>query len=456
MSEQRKVLDNLSGFEFEELMVDVFRHLDYKNVRQSSKTGDVGRDIIMEEPLDNGESRTVIVECKNTASVGRPVVQKLHSAVSTFSSNPDDKGMVVTTGRFTDPAQAYAAQVTANEQEAAIELLDGRRLRELGEEIGLDLYSGKIEVLCDEALRFSTSTDEVAGKVCREFKRVDNFDSTFFSDPAVNVALLPRLHVDVWIDATFETSVGQVNSIQEDDTFLVQAEKGKTDLAGMEEKQLIASNLNRTIEIDEDVWQEEFDTVERLHFGRAETDYKDWLVERLQERYTETVSYMGDNNVRYTKECEPSKADICIRDIRPVYLPLIETETSIEDYTYDFDYFQAYKEGFIRFDGIHRCVHCSKAQGTFTFCQNCGSINCNDHIKTERLTSEPVCVGCAVTDTFFWRTKYFYTQDNLERFRTYYEELPAYKKALENRPLIYSALATLLIAFAFSIYYLIV
>ena len=77
------VLDNFSGFEFEDLMEDVFRNLGYENVRQAAKTADEGRDILMEEVVD-GTRRAIVVECKHTGSVGRPVVQKLHSAIATF------------------------------------------------------------------------------------------------------------------------------------------------------------------------------------------------------------------------------------------------------------------------------------------------------------------------------------------------------------------------------------
>ena len=46
------VLDDLSGFEFEDLMEDVFRNLGYENVRQAERTADEGRDILMEEVVD--------------------------------------------------------------------------------------------------------------------------------------------------------------------------------------------------------------------------------------------------------------------------------------------------------------------------------------------------------------------------------------------------------------------
>ena len=89
------VLDELSGFEFEDVMADVFRNLGYENVRQASKTADEGRDLLMEEVVD-GRRRGVVVECKHTGTVGRPVVQKLHSAIATYEYDGPKRGMAVT------------------------------------------------------------------------------------------------------------------------------------------------------------------------------------------------------------------------------------------------------------------------------------------------------------------------------------------------------------------------
>jgi len=146
------VLDDLSGFEFEDVIEDVFRNLGYENVRQADRTADEGRDVLMEEVVD-GTRRAIIVECKHTGTVGRPVVQKLHSAIATFDFDGPKRGMVVTTGRFTNPAQEYANRLQQNDDPHAIELLDGEDLREIADEIGLDLYNGRIEILCDETLR---------------------------------------------------------------------------------------------------------------------------------------------------------------------------------------------------------------------------------------------------------------------------------------------------------------
>jgi len=86
-------------------------------------------------------------------------------------------------------------------------------------------------------------------------------------------------------------------------------------------------------------------------------------------------------------------------------------------------------------DGIHRCVHCdtSGIDETYTYCSNCGAIACSSHTKTERLEGEPVCTGCAVTDRFALKTKYFYDEENLEAFSEEYADMPLHEKAMENK-----------------------
>lgn len=90
------VLDNLSGFEFEDLIEDVFRNLSHENVHQAARTADGGRDVLMENVVDRTR-RTFVVKCKHTRTVGRPVVQELHSAVTMFDFDGPRRGMVVTT-----------------------------------------------------------------------------------------------------------------------------------------------------------------------------------------------------------------------------------------------------------------------------------------------------------------------------------------------------------------------
>jgi restriction endonuclease Mrr len=213
-------------------------------------------------------------------------------------------------------------------------------------------------------------------------------------------------------------------------------------------RQLVEENHGWTTELDEDAFSEVFDAVDVHRFGQTETDYKEWAVGRLRDRHTTTVTYTGDNNVTYTKTCEPNQSDISVQSITPVYLPDVHQTTHLGEYAYPLEYYAAGPSRVTVEDGIHRCVQCGTdgVDADYTYCANCGSINCPDHTKTERLEGEPVCTGCAVTERFMLRTKYFYDDENRAQFRAEYEQMPIHEKAMENRPLVAGAvLATLLL-----------
>ncbi|ELZ48854.1 Mrr restriction system protein-like protein [Halorubrum coriense DSM 10284] len=430
------VLDDLSGFEFEDVMEDVFRNLGYENVRQAERTADEGRDILMEEVVD-GTRRGVVVECKHTGTVGRPVVQKLHSAIATFEFDGPKRGMVATTGRFTGPAIEYAQRLRRNDDPYPIELIDGEDLREIADEIGLDLYNGRIEILCDETLRPYDPATSVTAPVEEAFHDIENIESADLPAPHSHVTFRPVVAVTADTNGVFETSVGVIHRVNDRSRFVVHAERGHPKTAAGDVSNLVLENLHATVDLDAEQFEDQFDVVEERRFGQTQTEYKDWAVDRVRERHTTTVSYTGDNNVTYTKTCEPKRSDISVQSIEPVYLPEIRQTTELREYTYPYEYFTAGPSRVTSEDGIHRCVHCDTAgtDNDYTYCANCGSINCDSHIKTERLEGTPVCTGCAVTERFAFKTKYFYDAENRDAFREEYESMPFYEKAMENTPL---------------------
>jgi restriction endonuclease Mrr len=430
-----ELLDDLSGFEFEDLMEDVFRNLGYENVRQASKTADEGRDILMEEVVD-GRRQAVVVECKHTDGVGRPVVQKLHSAVATYDYDGPKRGMVVTTGTFTGPATEYAQRLRANDDPHPIELLDGEDLRGIGEEIGLDLYNGRIEILCDETLRPYDPSRGVHAPVETAFREIENIDAGDLPEPTAVADFRPILQVTAETNATFETSVGVVHRERGTDRIVVAADRGHPSVADDAVQRLVTNNLTQRVDLDESRFEGYFDDLEVHRFGQTETEYKDWAVARIRELRTTTVQYTGDNNVTYTKTCEPNRSDVSVRAIEPVYLPRVRQTVSLGEYTYPYEYYNAGPSRATIENGIHRCVQCGdEGASTFTYCANCGSINCGSHVRTERLEGTPVCTGCAVTERFVLSTKYFYDRENLEQFRAEYAEMPVHEKLAENVPL---------------------
>ncbi|WP_277554084.1 restriction endonuclease [Halobaculum limi] len=440
------VLDDLSGFEFEDLIEDVFRNLGYENVHQASKTADEGRDVLMEEVVD-GTRRGVVVECKHTDSVGRPVVQKLHSAVATYDFAGSKRGIVITTGRFTKPAREYVERLRANGDPHPIELIDGTELREIADEIGLDLYNGRIEILCDETLRPYDPAASVAAPVEEAFRDIDNLDTETLPTPHSQVSFRPVVTITADTNAIFETSVGVIHQINDRTQFVAHADRGHPSVAEESVTTLVAQNLHTTIDVDDERIRSAFDEVDENRFGQTQTEYKEWAVNRLREHHTTTVTYTGDNNVTYNKECEPNLSDISVQSIEPVYLPEVRHTTHLKEYTYPYEYYAAGPSRVTTDDQIHGCVHCDTTgrDESYTYCANCGAIACGSHIRTERLEQEPVCTGCAVTGRFALKTKYFYDDENLAAFREEYNEMAVHQKAMENTWLVGGgAVATLL------------
>jgi len=442
-----KLLDDLSGFEFEDLMEDVFRNMGYLNVRQAERTADEGRDVLMEEEI-NGQRRGVVVECKHTDTVGRPVVQKLHSAVSTYDYDGPKRGIVATTGTFTGPAREYAQRLQASGRDGSVELLDGTELREIGEEIGLDLYNGRIEIICEETLRPTHPTASPDEPLKAAFADVDNISPSHVNDPFREVVFEPALSVIADIDATFETSVGVIHSIDTTDRLTLLGKRGGPERPDADVHGLLENNRAQAVEMDTDAFGETFDTVAVERFGWTETEYKEWTVDHLRDRHTTTVHYTGDNNVDYDKTCEPRQSDISVQSIDPLYLPRVSYEAHLGEYTYPYECYVAGPSHVTENDGVRRCVHCEN-QGTahdYTFCENCGAIACGDHIREERLEGEPVCTGCAVTERFALKTKYFYDEANREAFREEYDSMPVHHKAMENPSLVAGIIGVVLLA----------
>lgn len=424
------LLDDLTGFEFEDTMEDVFRHLGYQNVRQSRKTADEGRDILMEESVGT-TTGAVVVECKHTEQVGRPVVQKLHSAVATYAFDGPKRGLVVTTGRFTEPATEYATALSKT-GEYPIELIDGHRLRDIADSVGLDLLNGRIEVLCNETLRPFDPTGSPAEPMRRAFASVAHLDPQTVGDPTLGVTFQPTLSVETHLQCTFETSVGVIHHLDERDEVLIDASRDGLTLADTETAQLVADNARVTMRTDDEQLTTVFDEIEKARFGRSETDYLEWVQREQCARHTTTVEYTGDNNVTYEKTCEPSPRDVDIEHVRPLYVPRVRATAELGDHTYTYAYDAAGPNVAAVDDGVRTCVHCAADAETYTYCQNCGSINCPEHVRTERVEGTPVCTGCAVTGQFALTTKYFYSRENRDAFEQEYDAMSLLGKAQEN------------------------
>ena len=108
--------------DFELLVGAALRNAGYRVANQALPGPDGGVDLVVEK-----DRKRVLVQCKHwqTKPVGVGVIREI---VGVVASRKADGAMVVTSGRFTDEAKAFAART-------GVDLIDGERLQKL---IGTD------------------------------------------------------------------------------------------------------------------------------------------------------------------------------------------------------------------------------------------------------------------------------------------------------------------------------
>lgn len=121
------------GSIFEHQVSQMFAGLGiFENITVTQRSNDGGIDILMEGITPIGDIIKCGVECKDLDVVGRPIIQKLHSAIQmNIKHNGIKYGYVVTSGRFTLDAIDYANIINAEHVNLKIYLINGRELRKL-------------------------------------------------------------------------------------------------------------------------------------------------------------------------------------------------------------------------------------------------------------------------------------------------------------------------------------
>lgn len=116
---------SLSWQEFEQLVAEMFRRMGYRvheQGRAATNGGDGGVDLILSDPKSPGAE--FLVQCKQYKAwdVGEPKVREFYGAMAAWRTRCE--GIVVTCGRYTTPAQAFA-------EGKPLKLIDGEGLLRL-------------------------------------------------------------------------------------------------------------------------------------------------------------------------------------------------------------------------------------------------------------------------------------------------------------------------------------
>lgn len=374
----------LSGFEFEKLCARVIKELGWGKPILTPKIGDGGKDIIVN--MDN--SGYLFVECKNqpNTNIGRPVIQKLHSAVLAEKAT---KGIVITTGKFSSEAVQYAENLNVN-----IKLIDILELTRLAESVGIIIFSG--EKLSEHYYKPYPSESGLNKIQFSLFDLVRTYprkieDLISFSD--LSRSFFTIYYVNYSIHEQFSTSVGVVHKIHKDNFGLYL--KGST--GGYIESNLFnfikptqMSNLKPISHLHETM-----NNTETIGENIDLATLSNLAKERIIRENTSTVKYTGKNNVHYSKTCIPSKSSIKVNIIKSIsvhYRNVRMTQSS-------------FSKEFISIDGLDSilldrpivlCDYCG-GKKKLIICDNCSLIvdsGIGKHGKRCSICKKTVCINC--------------------------------------------------------------
>lgn len=323
--EEEVNLDALTGFDFENLFGRILERLGIGKVERTLYTQDEGRDILVSSPQG-----LIIVECKHqpNTSIGRPILQKLHSAVI---SSKAVRGMLVTTGRFTEEAIAHAKKLAA--QGTTVEMIDKPilvdmaskariRLRSKGEALNIWSYSIPDKPQTEGTVgTFLETQISTSPRRPIDLLRASNRSLTYISVFAVRYS----------VDAIFQTSVGMIHR---------EHAAGRSIMLDGHSGHVVNNSVVSF-----------FEKEPRTRFTGIHLDFRGELPSfkvdsmtlqgkakaAIAQLHTRTVSYPGKNNVQYSKTCEPGERDIQVEDIKQLYMPVASLDFRLEGVPYHLD-----------------------------------------------------------------------------------------------------------------------
>jgi restriction system protein len=393
----------MSGFEFEELVADILTRLQHGNVEKILYTQDGGRDILVRSPHG-----LIVVECKHhqKGSIGRPVVQKLHSAIITSKAT---KGMLVTTGHFTQEALEYARNLAKSG--TIIEMIDRPILADMASRAKITLVSGRQGLnVWTYSIPSHPETDRaIADYVASVSSSYPRHPSALLNNKQRVISYRPTYVVTYDVHSVFETTIGVVHRET--------VSKARIVLDGNNGRQL-TDDIISFLESEQQTrfHQPHEDFVGDLPTFKVDaTTLQRIAKETITELHTRTVSYYGRNNQRYIKICTPGERDIYIGDIRQFYLPLIRLEFRLGLVPYHIEGTQAPSGRLLSIsDNLRLCQLCNERIGDGAIlCDVCGRITHSGGILIRSIHGFR-CKKCGRTTCRYdgyWRRRYLFLKE---------------------------------------------
>lgn len=363
-SRETVLLDQMSGYEFEDFFARVLDRLGYGRIEQVLYSRDEGRDILVRSPQG-----LMVVECKHQpgTSIGRPVVQKLHSAVV---SSKAARGMLVTTGHFSKAALEFSDKLAA--AGTPIDMVDHPLLMDMAARAGIAIVSssGALGVWTYAIPPPIGTRTELANFLRTRVESHPRPPGALIRECKREIQYRPFFIVIYDVDAVFSTSVGLLHHEKVTSAWI--AVDGNT---GETHSSSDVKYLNDEVQVPFRGTSPEF-TGELAHFQVNQSDLRRIAKTTIGRMHTRTITYTGRNNQTYSKVCEPGDRDIHIRDVREVYVPYERIVFQLLHSAFHADAFHAPSGRlWVTRDDLGQCGIChSHIPGTPLLCDACGRV----------------------------------------------------------------------------------
>lgn len=412
-------LDTMDGFEFEAFCERMFRKLGWGSVERIGMVADGGRDIVIHQAHGS-----IVIECKHqpNSSIGRPVVQKLHSAVMSTGAY---KGILITTGKFTREAIEHAEMIS---EDVEIELYDFSKLSALAHDAKIKLVNQG-----DESTVYCVLLPEIPEIKDKLKHHLDQFQSHPCQASDLMSVIPLRLYlkanhlVKYSIEQTFKTSVGivhQINTQNNEGLFKTDGQLLKDDYQRFFSKALMSAYQKPTIACP----------IEREQFDHTST-LTDSVRNTLIDVYSTKVTYYGKNNVRYSKFCKVGPRSITFHDIKNILIPLYQVRLEYMKKSYDCQFLINQTD--VKFTNkveLDLCSICKMMiKESKLLCNDCGNIAhapifFGSHSYTCKNCKKTICKSC----TYYWRRLLFFKRILCQECA---DSRPNAKKRIGPRPI---------------------
>ncbi len=352
------MLEELDPRAFEEwCKVLLERHYQCK-VEITAYVGDEGRDLIVHHPEGK-----IIVECKHylNSSVGRPIVQKLDSAIRTADAR---KGMILTTGKVSKEAEDYAKKIKG----VGIEFIDGVKLAHIASKVGLLSSNSSIDSYANLAIKTVADSDFPRILFSSIFTK-QRYNAGHDKNPAITIIRKTEYNGyyigDFSAHGKVDTARGIKRAFWEDKIWSTL--DGKRFGVGQPpnfnpygDLILIGEALIRTAGIA---------PPPSIQPHKASSEMKRFLL----DSQSKTITYVGRNNVRYYKQIKPNASSTQIDDVRLIYIPKQRFEIRVDSVTHIGEIAELGEKFVVKSYSLSECCVCGRSTTSHsqTFCTIC-------------------------------------------------------------------------------------